>query len=370
MKNRQSSVISKIHADGFTYHVLNGTMERGSTISKNKHPVTQVESIKESLLRRKLLIDNGQHYVLKKPITVGLLMAQNLHFGFLISENQFTQDLIVSEPVSKEIRDNLPLKGLKITTSSVTEKVDRDSLRVEGVYDYAINLGFLVNHGSDDFGKDEKLVLTVLQNLGIISGNVRHGNSQQNEADIIDIDNLVQYEVMYEFKNELSKRQQNKKGFSPEMFLIQMIDNPFIHTSRALMGKFTKKTYSDAYRTCLVAFNVGTKKTTETVLELLGKELKESELYLTQFYDFYIVTYDFLAEQIYIAGCNPAFFQILPCKNEDIGFIQLRDVEYSAIDPNKNYLMCCQNIFCDEKCLRYDTGIELRNWVHTMRMQE
>ena len=191
-------------------------LEKNSIISKGIHPVPQVESFKCNLRSRGYLKDCSTHWELKKPLFTGLLMALNLHNGYLVEKNYLCDDIFVSKYDAEQLEGTLPENNLCRSDSDIIKKIDRDTLKLDNFFGMHVNKDFLVNHGSDDFGADEKFALKIMQQQGIISTNARHGLTSHNEADIIDEESGQQYEVTYEFKTSLSKKK-NSAQFDPEI---------------------------------------------------------------------------------------------------------------------------------------------------------
>lgn len=77
--NNGQTIVYKIILSGFKYHIKKGKFEKNSTISKNTHPLKEVEKIKKELIEQKKVKDLGKYYVLKESVNIGSLMAYNLH---------------------------------------------------------------------------------------------------------------------------------------------------------------------------------------------------------------------------------------------------------------------------------------------------
>ena len=158
--------------------------------------------------------------------------------------------------------------------------------------------------------------------------------------------------------------------FDPATLILQLVDNPFIHTSKSLMKKFEKE-YTDQYRTNLVILTLGTKQAIVSMLEALSKELEKSKMTETDFSSAYIIALDFIDEKAIFCRISPNeqfFVEQFPYKNEDLGFIKITPIEFSAMEDDKKYLMVCRDIFEGLFRCRYDESSELRKWVKEVRI--
>lgn len=373
MSENRSTITHSVHGPGFKYDILKGELSKGSHISKATHPVAEVECLKQRLLQRKVLKDMGMYWELKKPLRTGSLMAFNLHTGKLEKEPLYHQDVVVTKTEAEKLKGKFPEKQMCVTDSEIVMNSIRDTQRFSGINIMEVNEEVLKNHGSDSFGKDEEFVLEVLQEKGIISTSARHGDPKIGEADIVDEVTKEQYEVVYEFKTDLPKKHMKPDLiYNPEILAMQLVDNPFIHTSRALKKKLKKK-YTDGYRPNLVILTLGSKQPTISMLEALRDELeKEGEHYNFCFANTYIISLDFLAEKALFAriSSNGAPFHVeqFPCKNEKLGFIKVTPVEFSAMEEGQKYFMICRDIFEDVSRYRYDEASELRKWAKEIRI--
>lgn len=365
--NSHMSVRHTIREKGFTYNMIKGKLEKNSIISKGIHPVPQVESFKCNLRSRGYLKDCSTHWELKKPLFTGLLMALNLHNGYLVEKNYLCDDIFVSKYDAEQLEGTLPEKELCRSDSDIIKKIDRDTLKLDNFFGMHVNKDFLVNHGSDDFGADEKFALKIMQQQGIISTNARHGLTSHNEADIIDEESGQQYEVTYEFKTSLSKKK-NSAQFDPEMLLVQTIDNPYIHPSESLMKKLLSKAYSPNYIPNLIILNIGTYETTKAMFEELAKRLEVLNPPNINFNNIFVISHDFLTETATFIQLNPFKAELFPCSNTEMNLIQLIPTQACQIIDEQKYLLVCHNIFNQAKALRYDTGGELRKWIKELHI--
>lgn len=372
MSDNRSSVSHAVRGPGFRYDVIKGELSKGSYISKATHPVAEVEVIKQRLLRRKALKDMGVHWELRSNVRTGILMAVNLHTDELITDPPYKQDIVVSEAEATKLKGKLQEKQICVSDSEIVMKSICDTLRFSSVNIMEVDKEVFNHHGSDSFGKEEAFVLKILQERGIISEIARHGEAGKKEADIVDEAAGEQFEITYEFKTSLSKKKKMQPNwlFDPATLILQLVDSPFIHTSKSLMKKFEKE-YTDQYRTNLVILTLGTKKAIVSMLEALSKELAKSKLTETDFSSAYIIALDFIDEKVIFCKVSPSeqfFVEQFPYKNEDLGFIKITPVDFSAMENDKKYLMVCRDIFENLFRCRYDEASELRKWAKEVRI--
>lgn len=372
MPENRSTITHSVHGPGFKYDVLKGELSKGSHISKVTHPLAEVEEFKQRLLQRKVLKDMGTHWELRKPVRTGNLMAFNLHTGQFVKESLYHQDIVVTKADAARLKDKFPEKQVCVTDSEIVMNSIRDTQRFSSVNIVEVDESVLKNHGSDSFGKDEAFVLKILQEKGIVSETARHGDPKIDEADIVDESAGEQYEIVYEFKTDLPKKYMKPDLiYNPEILALQLVDSPFIHTSKALKKKLKKK-YSNRYRPNLVILTLGSKQPTVSMLEALRNELEKDEFQDIRFANTYIISLDFFTEKALFARIasngDPFHVEQFPCKNEELGFIKVTPIEFSAMENCKKYLMICRDIFENMSRWRYDEASELRKWAKEIRI--
>ena len=326
---------------------------------------------KETLLQRKVLKDKGSHWELRCNIRTGLLMAVNLNAGQLLKKSPYEQDIIVSKTEAAELKGKFQEKQICLTDSDIVMKSLRDTQKLVSVNIMEVNSDVFTHHGADSFGKDEAFVLNIMRNKGLLSTSARHGLSSKNEADIVDEEMGEQFEIIYEFKTSLSKNKMKPDFlYNPEIQIIQLVDNPFIHTSRALEKKFNKE-YTNQFRSNLVILTFGNNKAVISMLEALSQKLMKQKNSHVSFASIYIISMDFISEKAIFAKISPnaplESEQFL-CKNEELGFIKLTPIEFAAMKDDNKYLMICNDIFNGIHRCRYDSGAEFRKWVKEIRM--
>lgn len=365
--NRQE-LKNKILAENFKYDMIKGQLKKNSYISKSKHPLQEVENFKKDMIEKNYLKNNGEVWILNRTIKVGFLMALNLHFGQQIKKNPFKQEIIITPDLAEELEGTMPEKGLHMLDCKLLPMINKDCYKLINVYSFSINKDFLNNHSSDTLGKDEGFILDFLQKQGIISRNWRHGKAEENEADLVDEEENVQYEIIYEFKNSLSKKKQSSHFTSPELFIVQCIDNNYIHTSKPLLKKFTQKTYTSKYKTRLVIFNIGTYQTTKSLLAALNRELSSISI-KNHFESIYVITYDCFSSSILFLQIPSGKIETnIPCDNDSIGFVEIKPIIYSDMQNDKKYLLRLKNIFNDEDIFYYDKSDLLKKWINEYRV--
>lgn len=371
MLNNRSSVSHTVNGPRFKYDVMKGQLAKRSSISKVTHPLAEVEAFKQNLLQRKLLKDEGTHWSLKKPLRTGCLMAFNLHAGRLVTKPFYNQDIIVSEAEASALDGKLEERQICVTDSEIVMNSVRDCLRFSSVNIMEVDRSIFAHHGEDSFGKEEEFVLKILQKQGVVSEAARHGEARKKEADIVDDATGQQFEITYEFKTELSKRRMKPDFiYNPEILVMQLVDNPFIHTSRSLLKKFEKE-YTDQYRSNLVILTLGTKQAVVSMLEALIEKMKEGSIENLNFENTYIIALNFIDEKVIfcrISHNTPFFVEQFPYENEELGFIRITPVNFTSMVDGCKYLMICDNIFDGVQRCRYDDATELHKWAKEVRI--
>ena len=117
------------------------------------------------------------HWVLKKPLRTGALMAFNLHTGQLVKEPHYHQDIIVSEADASELDGKFQEKQICVTNAEIVMKSICDTLRFSSVNIMEVDKEVFNHHGSDSFGKEEEFVLKILKERGVVSASERHGEA-------------------------------------------------------------------------------------------------------------------------------------------------------------------------------------------------
>lgn len=372
MSNNRSSVKHTVSGEGYKYDVIKGELSKGSIISKSIHPVSQVEEYKKKLVERKKLKDMGTHWVLKKNLRTGHLMAINLSEGKLLKESPYKQNVFVSKDEAENLKDNMPIGNIYVNDSKIIMDSIRDTLNFISISLVEVNANIFKNHGADTFGQDEAFVLKFLQERGVVSSSARHGLSNLNEADIVDEVYGEQYEITYEFKTELSKRHMKESFiYSPEILVMQLVESPFIHISKSLRKKLTKE-YTNRFSANLVILTIGTTGSTLNMLESMADEFKREEVIKLNYSNIYIISLDFLNENALFVRVSfdgkQLLSDIFPCKNEELGFIKLTPIDFSVINDEEKYLMICNGIFDNKKRMRYDFGKSLKEWVKNVHI--
>lgn len=364
-----STVNHSIKDVGFSYDVLHAQMKKGSIISKNIHPIKEVEELKNKLKSKHLLKDVGAFFILTKPIYTGLLMARNLNLGYLIKENDLKQDIYISHDEATQLQELLPKGNIIRSDADIIKNTDKHCYKICNVYKITVNHSFLQNHSSDGFGADEKFVYDILKAKGIISSSARHGYAQKNEADIVDEVNHTQYEVIYESKIEpVKKKDKAKVLFDPDIQTVRLIsDNQFINISDALINKFTKKQYSTDFKTCLVILNIGSQQTTSDLLQKIA-DSSIGQMGRLPFADIFVISYDFLTEVTSTCQISNCSFDEQIYDGISFDFVQKEKVNYSSMQMGSKYLIECKNIFNKRGMLFHAETSEIKQLVKQMHI--
>lgn len=367
--NMNSMLKHKIKEEGFKYDVLKGQLKKGSTISKEIHPVREVEILKKELHKKHFLKDAGNVYELKKPLYTGVLMARNLHCGKLIKENDLRQNICFTHNERDKVTCDLYTGNIISSDSDIVKITQKHNYKLKNIYSIDVDKSFLQNHSSNGFGKDEEYVLKILQERGIVSKNARHGNANLNEADIVDEINKSQYEIIYESKLQPAKKKNlSKILFDPKIQTMRLIsDNPFCITSKALENKFKHKKYSSKYKTYLVILNIGTYKTT---IDLIGKIAKmlEGESFELPFIDIIILSYDFLNETTTFVQAKENEFDERKYKDVNFDFINKKKVSVSDLKENVVYTIQCTGIFDNKEMIFNGSMDEIKNMIKELKI--
>lgn len=133
MDSNRKTIKYIINEGGFKYHARKCVMMKGSTISKNIHPIYEVELLKKKLLETGKIIDKQTHYVCKRSIHTGVLMAYNLHQGFLVSELPSCVITINgNEDMDTDIKDSFKLGSTVFAADNPYPKaIEKDCYKIK-----------------------------------------------------------------------------------------------------------------------------------------------------------------------------------------------------------------------------------------------
>lgn len=178
MDNR-TTILYTMNKIGFKYHIVKGELKKGSTLSKKKHPLREVNDFRENLNKRNLLLDCKNNYKLKKSIKIGALMAYNLHSGELEKNIESDNDIVIRHD-DKKVIEEFDFENIYSTDSKIRNYEHMDSMIIDSIYEVELDFSKLSNHNPDQFSDVELLFFDVLKKENIISNNSRHGLSDNN----------------------------------------------------------------------------------------------------------------------------------------------------------------------------------------------
>lgn len=296
---------------------------------------------------RKLLLDAGEYYILKDTIRVGATMAYNLHCGDFKSEIESNNDIVVN-CLDKKVIEEFDMKNIYSTDAKLRNSLSLDSMELIGLKEVEIDFSVLSDPNPDNFSKLEKNFCDVLIQESIISNNVRHGLTANNECDIVDEERGIQIEIVTEFKNRLKKDKTPQKNI--DMFMIEAVDNNLIKSSKALIKKFMDKSYTNNYELELGIFCVGPKSSIKTMLEVLSNNLKNGNV-KNDFKKIHILWYDFITNKYYLYSSYGNLNKELQDLN--LGLVKMKDINLVDMHDGRKYLMVLKNIFGKEGAISY-----------------
>lgn len=346
----------------FSYNLKKTKLKKNSFIYKGKHPLIEVENVKNYLKLSKMLIDyNNKYWKLKNDIKIGGLMAQNLTTDYIKSEFDVDQPIVIGK-YDKEIKDDFSIKNVFSTNSIVYNHVYMGALKLVSISEIKLDFSFVSEQGSNTFSPVESFIKDILIKNHLISKNARHGLHEKNECDIVDDSTGVQIEVVTEFKNRLKKEKMPHKNMNT--MIIEIVDNNLIHTSPALLKKYTKKEYTDNYEKQLAIFCVGRSDSVITMLYELKKSL-EKEKIKNNFKQIYILYYNFVSEKYHFISSTAGLLDV-PHTNKKI--IYKKNIDYDMMVDSNSYLMVCKNIFKNETFVMYLTKEEIQKYVKNLKV--
>lgn len=337
---------------GFEYNIKKGQLKKGSTISKNTHPVQQVEDLKNRLLHSGKLKDVGNCYVLKKTFSTGLIMAKNLHLGELINTQSekwdrsgylaFVDDKTVEEVI---------FRNITTSDSNLSKASFMDGLCIKEICKVHLDFDCLREHDGDDFSPIEQLFFDELSKRDVISKQSRHGYANKNECDIVDEENGLQIEVVTEFKNRFRKTKTPQKDY--DSVGLECIGNVFIQSSEALLNKYYSKTYTNKYRKYLAIYCLGNRSAVIGMAKSMKENLKRRGKVKNNFEGLFIIWDDFVnGDKTYLMySINKDRQPIIEEIITNVGLIKKDGrVRYSQLDPTDSstyYFWDTESIFGD-----------------------
>lgn len=346
--NNRSTIIYTMNTPGFKYHIVKGEMKKGSIISKKTHPIAIVNEYKKKLINTKKLLDKGEYYVLKETIKVGALMAYNLHTGELEQNIDSKNDIIINHN-DKKIIDEFGIDNVYSTDAILRNNEYKDSMLIDSIYEISVNFDTLSNQNPDEFSEVEKLFYNVLIDEKIIYSDSRHGKTENKECDIVDEKKNIQIEIVTEFKNRIKQDKTPHRNI--ELFMIEMVDNNLIHSSKAILKKFFEKTYTNKYNKQIGVFCFGNQKSVKIMLEKLKENIKGKNV-KNDFSAIYIIWYDCIYDEYYFYNSNG---KIKKLNNIKTKIVCKKKIQFEDMQNNHKYLLVLKNVFKSESAVSYLT---------------
>ena len=360
MKNRKT-ITYTITEDGFKYHITKGILKKGSIVSKKVHPIEMVNEYREKLLKNKTLINKGEFYELTKSIRIGALMAYNLHMGHLVNEFAPGNEIVINHRDTKII-DEFKMNNIYLTNSELRINECRDATKLIGIYDIKVDFKPLSNQDPDEFSEIEKIFYDILIDQGIIDKNSYHGSSNKHECDIVDEFNNHQIELVTEFKNRIKGDKTPHRNV--EIFLLEAINNNFIHTSKALLDKFTSKDYTDKYEKSIGIFCFGSQDSIGTMLKVLDENIKKTNI-KNNYKEIYLLWYDIAYEKYYFYSDKTGVVNV---DNVQLQMVTKNLINFAEMEEDKGYLIVLENIFKKQTILSYMLKNDLREYLKELNV--
>lgn len=370
MDSNRKTIKYIINEGGFKYHARKCVMMKGSTISKNIHPIYEVELLKKKLLETGKIIDKQTHYVCKRNIHTGVLMAYNLHQGFLVSELPSCVITINgNEDMDTDIKDSFKLGSTVFAADNPYPKaIEKDCYKIKKILKANICRQFFERGQSDAFSSIESFVVEVLESIGAFKS-YRRGDAKKHECDIVVEEEMKQIEIVRFLDEKISdKVRYNRKPISEEQALLfEYCNIGYNIVPEGVMNKFTKKQYTDDYSKELAIYTIGSLPQASEKAERLLKELeKRSDDISTEYNRIHFLVHDpFIAEEVYYcsrdkeAVVSDHSFTYSPI----IGRIQIQKDE---IIENERYFVIKESLFCDIKQILWMSGEDLNRIYHLL----
>jgi len=348
----------------FKYHFLKSVFLKGSRISGKIHPLKEVNNLKDKLIQDRKLIKMRDGYLLRKNLKVGFLMAYNLYSGELKTEIEDRANDIHLSKSTLEI--NSLVKGELVSTDNENYiELNKYCQKLEKVCILKLNYKFIEGASSDDFSKIESYIANLLHKHKYISGNYRHGVTNDKECDIVDEETNSQIEITFAFKTTISKKK--KTPFEDvERILTEFSDNSFIHPSKSLLGKMNKE-YTPKYKKYLAIVMVGTPESSFTLLDVLFKKLIDEGMEISPFIGYYMIVYEPFEEYIYLTFTGNQS-QLTDNDCADFDFLKLEETTLDNLDDSSKYLFMLTNIFDNKKSIMILNKVEYLDYSNQLKV--
>ena len=370
MDSNRKTIKYIINEGGFKYHARKCVMMKGSTISKNIHPIYEVELLKKKLLETGKIIDKQTHYVCKRSIHTGVLMAYNLHQGFLVSELPSCVITINgNEDMDTDIKDSFKLGSTVFAADNPYPKaIEKDCYKIKKILKANISRQFFERGQSDAFSSIESFVVEVLESIGAFKS-YRRGDAKKHECDIVVEEEMKQIEIVRFLDEKISdKVRYNRKPISEEQALLfEYCNIGYNIVPEGVMNKFTKKQYTDDYSKELAIYTIGSLPQASGKAERLLKEIeKRRDDIITEYNRIHLIVHDpFIAEEVYYCTRDKEIF-VSDHSFTNSPIIGRTHIQKDEIVEGDSYFVLKENLFCDMKQILWMSGEDINNNYHLL----
>lgn len=367
MSTKKDTIQYVIQEEGFKYHTRKCVLMKGSIVSKDIHPVNEVEQLKKELIKAKRLSDKHTHYICKKNIRTGALMAYNLHQGHLVSElPQFTITINGRPGEDTNIKEAFKLgSNVFSADNDYPRLIEKDCFKVRKIIKGSLCKDFFEREHGENFSIIELFVTEVLESVGVLK-NYRRGDAKKKECDIVDEDKQCQIEIVRFFDEKISdKVRYNRKPDSEEQALLfEYCDIGYNRVPRGVLNKFTKKTYSNKYPKELAIYTIGSLEQALRKVEKLLEELDQKEDFSTEYEQIHIIVHDpLIKEEVYYCSRGREVF-ISDHQFAYSPLIGRTTVQLDEMLDEEKYFVIKDNLFCDVTQIMWMKGEDIRKVFH------
>jgi hypothetical protein len=365
MNMNERTIKYTVKENNFRYHVKKCVMESdGCIISKSSHPITEVETMKEKMLKAGILEELPTGYELKKDYKTGFLMAYNLCSDKIKNKLDSSPDIIINgkEGCDEDIKDYFAIDNVSSTESYFGNMMRKDELKLEKIEKIYFDKIFLNRMQSKDFSKAEEFVVECLVEAGIIK-EYRRGDDSLHEADVIIEREGRQIEIVSDFNAANDVLRFKKKA--PEMTMIlDAVDTGHYASTKGLMKKFYKKNYCNKYNLELAILMMGNETTASEMIELIKDEILKNGVPKNQFQALHFIILNAISDNVKcVSGENVI---TIPIEKVCVKPYQKDIVELENIKGEDEYLMTCESLFENKKALMCLTGKEIMRKIKEM----
>ena len=274
-RNQNSTIQYTIKLEGFTYHTRKGLLRKGSTISKSVHPLLEVESLKNKLLKKHALIDQGTFYECKRDIKTGVLMAYNLHSGKLERDiPNTTVHINGAKGEDEQIKDALRHTSFYSADNLFRINIDRDAFKLNKVMHIEYNDSFFKGKGDGSLSEVERFVIKVLKAVKEVD-EYRRGNPEEQECDIVDEISGRQIEIVSYLDEKIPpKFRHSSKDTKVQSLVFEYCNFGTNNISEGVIKKFRVKNYTDKYEKELAIYMLGNGAEARNKIKALEQEVR------------------------------------------------------------------------------------------------